>query len=330
MNAQQAEKTGRGLSLGGEKLAISEISLYIGAVAIILIFTVVCRIVGRNFLTVTNIQNIITQSSIISVIAIGSSIVILTGGIDLSAGSIVGFVGIFAGLIIKAGNPIWVACVCVMLAGIVFGFVSGSLISVGKVPAFITTLGFMQIARGLALLINSGKPISSFPRELGAIMNTKLAGVPLSIVYVFVFYFLVIVIMGNTRFGRHIYAIGGNPNAAKLSGVRTMRIEIAAYVLSGFFASIGGILLLSRLTYADPNAGSGYEMSAIASTVIGGISLSGGKGKIGNTLVGSLILGSLTCGLQILNVATYYQTIITGLVIIMAVFADKAKERKGE
>jgi ribose transport system permease protein len=326
----QAEKIGKPLILNGKKPILSEISLYIGAVFIILIFTVVCRIVGRNFLTVTNIQNIITQSSIISVIAIGSSIVILTGGIDLSAGSVVGFVGIFAGLIIKAGNPIWVACICVMFAGIIFGFASGILISMGKVPAFITTLGFMQVARGLALLINSGKPISSFPRKLGAIMNTKLVGVPLSIVYVFVFYFIVIVIMGNTRFGRHIYAIGGNPNAAKLSGVRTRRVEIAAYVLSGLFASIGGILLLSRLTYADPNAGLGYEMSAIASTVIGGISLSGGRGKIGNTLVGSLILGSLTCGLQILNVATYYQTIITGLVIIMAVFADKAKERKGE
>ncbi|GHV62221.1 ABC transporter permease [Spirochaetia bacterium] len=326
----QAEKVGGAFAPGGKKLALSEVSLYIGAVAIILVFTVICRIVGRNFLTMTNIQNIITQSSIISVIAIGSSIVILTGGIDLSAGSIVGFVGILAGLLIKAGNPIWVACICMALAGIGFGFASGVLISIGKVPAFITTLGFMQIARGMALLINSGKPISSFPRELGAIMNTKLMGIPLSVLYVFVLYFIIIVVMGHTRFGRHIYAVGGNPNAAKLSGVRTRRIEIAAYVLSGLFAAIGGILLLSRLTYADPNAGAGYEMSAIASTVIGGISLSGGKGKIGNTLVGSLILGSLTCGLQILNVATYYQTIITGLVIIMAVFADKAKERKGE
>jgi ribose transport system permease protein len=159
----QGEKTRHIFEPGEKKLVLSEISLYIGAVAIILLFTIICRIVGRNFLTITNIQNIITQSSIISVIAIGASIVILTGGIDLSAGSIVGFVGILAGLLIKAGNPIWVACICVMLAGIIFGFASGALISYGKVPAFITTLGFMQITRGLALLINSGKPISSFP-----------------------------------------------------------------------------------------------------------------------------------------------------------------------
>ena len=325
----QAEKTGI-LAIDKKKLALSEVTLYIGALAIILILTIVCRIAGRNFLTLTNIQNIITQSSIISIVAIGSSIVILTGGIDLSVGSLVGFVGIFAGLIIKAGNPVWVACACVMLVGITFGLASGVLISVGKVPAFITTLGLMQIARGLALLINSGKPISSFPRQLGAIMNTRIMNMPLSIIYVFASYFIIIMIMGNTRFGRYIYAIGGNSKAAKLSGVRTRQIEIIAYVLSGFFSSIGGILLLSRLTYADPNAGSGYEMNAIAASVIGGISLSGGKGKIGNTLVGSLILGSLTCGLQILNVATYYQTIITGLVIIIAVFVDKAKERKEE
>ncbi|MDR2186012.1 MAG: ABC transporter permease [Treponema sp.] len=330
MKAQAERSANFSPSRESNKAGLSEISLYVGAVAIILVFTVICRIVGRNFLTFNNIQNIITQSSVIAVIAIGASIVILTGGIDLSAGSIVGFVGIFAGLIIKAGNPIWAACIAAVIAGIAFGFASGVIISVGKVPAFITTLGFMQVGRGLALLINSGKPISGFPPELRYIMNAKLFGVPLSVIYVFVFYFIIIVMMRGTRFGRHIYAIGGNSNAARLSGVRVQRVEIAAYIISGLFAAIGGILLLSRLTYADPNAGSGYEMNAIASTVIGGISLSGGKGKIGNTLVGSLILGSLTCGLQILNVATYYQTIITGVVIIAAVFADKTKERKRE
>lgn len=326
-----AKKTGK---LAGLKLSpgwsVSELTLYIGAIAIIVVFTVVCSAAGKNFLTMTNIQNIITQSAVIAIIAIGASLVILTGGIDLSVGSIVGFVGIFAGILIKSGAPVWLACLAAVGAGIVFGLINGILISVGKVPAFITTLGAMQAARGLALLINSGKPISSFPSELSAIMNTRILGIPMPIIYVFILYTIMIVVMGYTRFGRHLYAVGGNPHAAKLSGVRTRRIEISAYVLSGMFAAIGGILLLSRLSYADPNAGSGYEMNAIASAVIGGISLSGGKGKIGNTLVGALILGTLTCGLQILNVATYYQTIITGIVIVAAVFADKAKERKAE
>lgn len=309
----------------------SALTLYIGAVAIIVVFTLLCHYFGRNFLTITNIQNIITQSSIIAVIAIGASLVILTSGIDLCVGSMVGFVGIFAGLLIKGGTPVWLACFAAIVAGALAGLVNGVLVSYGKVPAFIATLGTMQILRGLALLINLGKPISRFPPELGKIMNAKVIGsMPVSVLYVFAFYILMIVVMSYTRFGRHIYAFGGNPNAAKLSGVRIKRVEMSAYILSGIFAAIGGIMLLSRLSYADPNAGSGYEMNAIAAAVIGGISLSGGRGKIGNTLVGALILGSLTCGLQILNVPTYYQTILTGMVIIGAVYVDKSRERKAE
>ncbi len=162
-------------------------------------------------------------------------------------------------------------------------------------------------------------------------MASKVLGtVPVSVIYVFVFYAVIIFVMAYTKFGRHVYAAGGNICAARLSGINVNRTVLMVYVLSGIFAAIGGIMLLSRLTYADPNAGSGYEMNAIASAVIGGISLSGGKGKIGNTLVGAIILSTLTCGLQIMNVATYYQTIVTGIVIIAAVFADKKKERQSE
>jgi ribose transport system permease protein len=316
---------------GANRISLTELSLYIGAVAIIVIFTIVCEMAGRQFLTLLNIRNIITQASVVAIISIGASIVILTGGIDLSSGSIVGFTGIFAGLIMKSGQPVWFACVAAILAGCLFGLFNGLFVSYGKVPAFITTLGVMQAARGLALLLNKGKPISQFPDELSAIMNYRIfSGVPLSVVYVFVLYIIIIIVMNKTKFGRYVYALGGNAQAAKLSGVRVKQIEILVYVLGGMFAAIGGVLLLSRLSYADPNAGSGYEMSAIAATVIGGISLSGGKGKIVNTLVGALILSSLTCGLQILNVAVYFQTIITGLVIIIAVFLDKTNERRAE
>lgn len=331
-NTEKTSPGKRRFPLGGngKKRDLSGITLYIGAVLIILLFAVICQIYGKNFLTITNIKNIITQSSVIAIIAIGVSVVILTGGIDLSVGSIVGFVGIFAGLMIKSGLPLWLACLIVLAAGIVLGAINGAFVSYGKVPAFIVTLGMMQAVRGLALLINTGKPLSNFPAELGMLMNAKVGFIPISIFYVFIPYAIVIIVMSYTRFGRHIYAFGGNPNAAKLSGVNIKKIELSAYVISGFFAAMAGIMLLSRLSYADPNAGNGYEMNAIASAVIGGISLSGGKGKIGNTLVGALILGTLTCGLQILNVATYYQTIITGIVIIAAVYFDKAKERKAE
>jgi ribose transport system permease protein len=314
----------------GKKIDLQSLTLYIGTIVILLIFTIACRIAGKDFLTVRNIQNVITQSAVIAVIAIGQSIVILTGGIDLSVGSVVGFVGILGGLMIKAGMPIGLACLIIIAVGVLVGAVNGSILSRGKVPPFIVTLGTMQIIRGLTMVLNSGKPISGFPDGLKAIMNTKILGMPISILYVFVLYAVMILIMNKTRLGRWIYSIGGNAKASKLAGIRTNRIETYAYIICGAFAAIGGILLLSRLSYADPNAGSGYEMDAIAAVVIGGIAMSGGKGNIGNTLVGALILGMLKCGLQILNVPVYFQTIIIGLAIITAVYFDKSKERKAE
>ncbi|MEG0979465.1 MAG: ABC transporter permease, partial [Oscillospiraceae bacterium] len=165
---------------------------------------------------------------------------------------------------------------------------------------------------------------------LSKLTQAEIFGIPVVIFYVFILYAMIIFTLTKTKFGRRVYAIGGNPNAAKLSGVKVKKVETLTYMLAGLFSAIGGIILVSRLSYADPNAGSSYEMDAIAATVIGGIALSGGKGKIGNTLVGALILGMLKCGLQILDVAVYYQTIIIGLVIIIAVYLDKAKERKAE
>ena len=318
------------LSAEKRRLSISDLTLYIGAIAIILVFTVACHLSGKEFLTIVNIQNIIKQSSVIAVTAIGASLVILTGGIDLSVGSVVAFVGISGGMMLKGGASIPEVVVISLLVGASFGLISGMLVSYGKVPAFIATLGMMNVARGLALLINAGKPISGLSSDLKLLMNYKLVGIPISIVYVFVLYMLIIVLMSYTRFGRHVYALGGNPSAAKLAGVNIKRVELLCYVLAGVLSAVGGIMLLSRLSYADPNAGTGYEMNAIASAVIGGISLSGGRGKMANTLVGALILGALTCGLQILNISTYWQTIITGAVIIAAVYADKSKERKAE
>ncbi|MBA4698011.1 MAG: ABC transporter permease [Ruminococcus sp.] len=314
-----------------KKVNLSEITLYLGVIVIFLAITVACKVVGKDFFTLSNIFNIIAQASITSIIAIGASLVILTGGIELSVGSVVGFAGILGGILIKNGIPVAAACAAILLSGIVFGAFNGILVSYGKVPAFITTLGTMQIARGMALLINAGQPVSGFPQGLSMIMGTRVFGkIPISVFYVAIFYLVVIFMMSYTKFGRHVYSLGGNVNAARLSGVRVKRVEMMVYILCGAFAAIAGIMLLSRLTYADPNAGNGYEMNAIAATVIGGISLSGGRGRIGNSLVGAIILSTLTCGLQIMNVATYYQTIITGLVIIAAVFADKRKERRAE
>ena len=313
-----------------KKINTQSFSLYLGAIIIFVVFTVLSKFLGKDFCTLGNMKNIINQSAVIAVIAIGQSIVILTGGIDLSVGSVVGFTGIFGGLMINSGVPIPLAIIVVLVTGVVMGIINGSLVSYGKVPAFIVTLGSMQIIRGLTMVLNSGRPVSGFPKSLKMVVNAKILGIPVSIIYVFILYAIMITVMKKTRIGRWIYSIGGNANAAKLAGVKTNKIEMIAYAIGGFFAAIGGVFLLSRLSYADPNAGAGYELDAIAAVVIGGIALSGGKGSIGNTLVGALILGMLKCGLQILNVPVYYQTIIIGVTIIAAVFLDKAKERKAE
>ncbi len=313
------------------KINLSNWMIYIGMVGIFLVFAIVCSAMGKNFLNLNNIMNIINQASINAIIAIGASLVILTGGIDLSVGSVVGFVGIFLAMNLKAGMSIPLAILLCLICGVAIGLFNGILVSYGKVPAFITTLGSMQAVRGLAQIINGGQAVSGFPLEIGAVMKTRFFGVvPIGVLYVAVFYTVMVLILSYTKFGRRIYAIGGNAHAARLSGIKVKRIEVSVYVLSGAFAAFAGVMLLSRLLYADPSAGNSYEMDAIAAAVIGGISMSGGKGRLANTVVGAIILATLTNGLQIMNVATYYQTVITGLVIIIAVFADKQKERKAE
>lgn len=314
-----------------KRINLSDWMIYIGMVVIFVVFSVICGAIGKKFLTVSNIMNIINQASINAMLAIGASIVILTGGIDLSIGSVVGFTGIFLAMQIKNGMPLALGIILCILIGGCVGLINGILISYGKVPAFITTLGTMQIVRGMAQIINGGQAVSGFDLTIGALMKTKFFGVvPIGALYILVFYTLMILVLTYTKFGRSVYAIGGNPAAAKLSGIRVNKVEVIVYILCGMFAAFAGIMLLARLLYADPSAGSSYEMNAIAASVIGGISMSGGKGRLANTVVGAIILAALTNGLQIMNVPTYYQTVITGLVVIVAVFADKQKERIAE
>ena len=313
------------------KVNLSNWMIYIGMVGIFLVFTIICSAMGKNFLNLNNIMNIVNQASINAIIAIGASMVILTGGIDLSVGSVVGFVGIFLAMNLKNGMSIPLAIVLCLLCGVLIGLFNGVLVSYGKVPAFIATLGSMQAVRGMAQIINGGQAVSGFPLDIGAVMKTRFFGVvPIGVLYVVVFYAIMVLVLSYTKFGRRIYALGGNPHAARLSGIKVKRLEVSVYVISGVFAAFAGVMLLGRLLYADPSAGNSYEMDAIAAAVIGGISMSGGKGRLVNTVVGAIILATLTNGLQIMNVATYYQTVITGLVVIIAVFADKQKERKAE
>lgn len=310
---------------------LSVFALYIGMAAIIIVFTLLCRLKGIHYLSWTNITNIIVQSSIIGVMAIGASCVILTGGIDLSSGSMLAFDGMVCALLtVRYGVPLPMAMLLTVLTGCLIGMFAGIGISYGKLPAFIMTLGVMQIAQGGALALNGGQPISGLPGELNQFAKTTILGVPAFVYCLLLLYAVMVFVMRKTKFGRHVYSLGGNAQAARLSGINVKRVEITVYTLAGLFSAIAALMLIARLAYASPTSGDGYEMDAIASCVIGGIALSGGQGKLGNTLIGALILTILKNGLQMLDVSSYYQQIITGIVIVGAVLMDKAEERRAE
>lgn len=299
-------------------------SLYLAFLVIFIVFS----LLNENFLSINNVLNIIVQSSIIAIIAVGQTMVILTSGIDLSVGSIVGAVGIGIGLMMVAGVSIPVAVVTGVFMGAIFGVINGVIISYGRVPAFITTLGMMGIARGFGLAMNEGKPVAGLPLEFEKIASASIWGIPSFVFYTLIIYVIMFVVLERTKFGRHIYAIGGNRDAARLSGVKVKVVEMIVYLFSGLFAGLGSVLLTARLNYATPVAGNGYELDTIAAVVIGGTALSGGQGRIIGTLVGALMLGILRNGLTIVNVSSFFQQIIIGAVIIIAVFADKLNEKK--
>jgi len=301
---------------------LSDYGIYLGFLIIFAIFSVV----SSSFFTVSNVSNIIIQSSIIAIIAIGQTVVILTEGIDLSVGSIAAFISIALGIMmVDLGISVPLALFLSILMGAIIGLINGFVISYGKVPAFITTLGMMSIARGGALAINGGRPVSMLPRSFGVISSASVFGIPIFIIYVAVFYTLMYFLLTKHKLGRYIYAIGDNSEASRLSGIKVKAVKTSAYIFSGLFAAMGGIMLTARLNYASPTSGSGFELDAIAAVVIGGTALSGGQGSILGTLVGALILGTLRNGLSILNVPGFYQQIIIGVVIIVAVFFDKMK-----
>lgn len=315
----------QGLLSGNKSVSdyISEYGIYLGFFVIFIIFS----IISPSFFSTSNISNIIIQSAIISIIAIGENIVITSEGIDLSVGSIAAFVSIAIGLMmVDGGVSVPAAILLSIFIGALLGFLNGFITAYGKVPAFITTLGMMSIARGGALALNGGRPVSMLPRSFAKVASADLFGIPIFIVYVVVLYAVMYVLLTKNKLGRYIYAIGDNSEAARLSGIKVKVVKTAAYVFSGIFAAVGGIMLTARLNYATPTAGNGFELDAIAAVVIGGTALSGGKGSLLGTLVGGLILGTLRNGLSILNVPGFYQQIIIGGVIIIAVYFDKLKK----
>jgi ribose/xylose/arabinose/galactoside ABC-type transport system permease subunit len=281
------------------------------------------------FLTVSNLLNVLEQTAINAIVAVGMTYVIISGGIDLSVGSLLALAGVVLATVLHAGMPMPVAVVAALAIGGCFGSLSGVAITWGRLPPFIATLGMMSIARGCALLFTEGRPVSGFGAEFRSIATARIAGVPAPVLVTAAVYLAGHFVLSETKFGRYVYALGGNEEATRLSGVNVRLYKSAVYAVSGFTSAVAAVLLTARLNSAQPIAGIMYELDAIAAVVIGGTSLVGGEGSLGGTLIGALIMGVLRNGLNLLSVSSFMQQVVIGLVIVGAVLIDTTlKARK--
>ena len=297
----------------------------IGLLALVIILS----FLSPYFLTIPNLLNVVRQVSIIAIVSFGMTMVILTGGIDLSVGSMLAFSGaVTAGMIVNSGLNVFLAILIGLAAGTALGLFNGIAVAKAKLPAFIVTLAMMTIARGFTLIYTNGRPISGFDETFRFFGAGYLGRIPVPVVIMVLLLFIIYVLLKKTPLGRYIYAIGGNEKATKLSGINTDKIKIAVYALNGFLAAVSGIILTSRLNSAQPMAGEGYELDAIAAVVLGGTSLSGGSGGVVGTIVGALIIAVLNNGLNLLNVSSFYQLVAKGAVILLAVFLDRKSQQQ--
>jgi ribose/xylose/arabinose/galactoside ABC-type transport system permease subunit len=275
-----------------------------------------------HFLTVSNLLNVLDQTAINAVVAVGMTFVIVSGGIDLSVGSVLALSGIVLGNALAAGIPVPVAIALGLVVGTSCGLVNGLLVTWGRLPPFIATLGMMSVARGLALMVAEGRPVSGFAEGFRVLATERLAGIPAPVFITAATYVAAHFVLSRTVFGRATYAIGGNEEAARLSGVAVRLHKTGAYAVAGGMSAAAAVILTARLNSAQPTAGIMYELDAIAAAVIGGVSLTGGEGTVIGALIGALIMGVLRNGLNLLNVSSFFQQVVIGGVIIGAVLVD--------
>lgn len=295
---------------------------------IFLVLAIMCIVISilsdGRFLAYRNIINVFRQISITGILAIGTTLILITGGIDLSVGAVLALAGVIAADMAhpNSGYPMIVVILVAIVIGLIAGAINGSLIAYVGAPPFIVTLGMTTAARGLSLLYAGGQPIVDFKDSFNFIGQESLLGVPVPVWILILIAVASGVILHYTKLGRFIFAVGGNADAARASGIRVKNIKFFVYIYMGALCGIVGLILASRTNTGAPNAGAGYELDAIAGAVIGGTSISGGKGYIAGTVVGILILGVLSNGLDILNISTYIQQIVKGIVIVLAVLMD--------
>jgi ribose/xylose/arabinose/galactoside ABC-type transport system permease subunit len=305
-------------------------SAYLVKYQIFIAFAIICMILSfatPNFFSVQNMVIVLRQISINGILAVGVTFVIIAGGIDLSLGSVIALTGVVAAIFAHPGEyPLVVSLVLAMVTGIIIGAVNGLVITRGKVAPFIVTLGMMTIARGSALLVSNGRPVSNLSKSFNFIGGGDILSIPVPIIIFVIVIVLASVVLKYTTTGRYIYAVGGNEHAATASGIHVNAVKLFTYVVCSGLAALAGIILASRITTGQPNAGVAYELDAIAAVVIGGTSLSGGIGTIIGTVLGALIIGVINNGLDLLNITSYYQQIIKGVIIVGAVLIDRKKQ----
>lgn len=341
-DATNIKKAGAGgllASLLGGKFTLGRILLegraFFALIAIIIVFS----ILSPNYATISNFLTMASHVAIFGLLAIGMLLVILNGGIDLSVGSVLGLTGVFAGFLMQGVVlqplgvilyfPVWAVVVLTITLGAFVGIVNGVLVAFFRVPAFVATLGSLYVARGVALLMTNGLTFNNLSGH-EALGNTgfnwlgfnRIAGVPIGVIVLAVIAVAAGLLLARTAFGRWLYSSGGNPRAAELSGVPVKFVQVSVYALSGMCAAIAGLVLSSQLTSAGPTAGTTYELTAIAAVVVGGASLMGGRGNVRGTLLGAFVIGFLSDGLVIIGVSSYWQTVFTGAVIVLAVMLN--------
>lgn len=301
------------------------IKQFLSTLSGLIVLLIIFSISNKNFFTTDNILNVIVQTTPILLIAIGQTYVLITGGIDLSIGSNIAISGVVTAMLMKSGLPIFLSIIIGLLTATAVGVANGALVTYGKLPPFIVTLGTMTAVRGITLTLTKGIPISGLPSGFNAIGIEKTLGIPNPIYIMVIFTIIFGVILAKTKTGRYTYSLGSNFEASRLSGVNVHATLIKVYAFSGLLSGIAGLVMAARIISAPPTAGMGYELNAVAASVIGGASTLGGEGTIAGTAVGALIIGVLSNGLNLMGVSPFIQQIVTGIVIIGAVFADKIR-----
>ena len=297
-------------------------------------FVVLCialSLANENFMTWGNWVNVLRQTSINGILAIGMTYVILTKGIDLSVGSLLAISGIVAGSLVtgNAEYSIWLAVPVGLATGLALGCINGAIVARLSVTPFVVTLGMLSVARGLTFIYNDGMPVANLSSQFLFLGKGMIGGIPVPVLILAVTFALFWFILNYTTFGRYVYAVGGNEKSAKTSGIRTRLVIFSVYAISGLLSALAGLILAARTTSALPQAGVAYELDAIAAVVIGGTSLNGGVGTLTGTLVGALIIGVINNGLDLMGVSSYYQQVIKGAIIIAAVLIDVSRKKQG-